>query len=197
MGRSVERRTDMLSKLNLAAASVLLLAMVALFSPVVYGGAETEFPNILKPEAFNPSPSGSYRLYDENHDQEPYHSLYLKSETSGASVKVLDFNRHVEVSWKPDSQYFYVNNYYGSDVSDCILFAVRALKGVSVGHILRKSLRSEAVFFRGDPLYITCAQWQGSDVVEVSVSGLENRGNNRKHTIKHYSLNVLTDNLIN
>lgn len=186
----------MLPKLKSMAISASLAATMALSSRVVYGEAETVFPMIGKSETSSFSPNRRYSLYDEDRDQVPYHSLLLKEKTNGTSIKILDFNRHVEVSWKSDSRYFYINNYYASDASDCMLFSVRPLKGVGVTQILQKYLHSKARNLASGPLYITCAWWQVPTILEIKVSGFEGSGKHQSRMIKHYRFDVSTDSIV-
>lgn len=129
------------------------------------GAALTHFP---ENQGALPSPDKKYSIYNKNSDQEPNHSLYIRGHSPGADEKILDYGRHVDVMWSPNSDEFFVNDYSGSSEATCLVFFADGLKRLDVKELL-KIIGAEDVL-SSDHLYITCKNWKEGGLV-VSVSG--------------------------
>jgi hypothetical protein len=99
----------------------LILAGLALVATPSLGQVYRRFPG-TKSELV--SPDGRYILQSVDHDEEPYHSIVLKNETSGKTRKICDYERRVSVVWSADSSHFALNNYAGSDYTETNILAV-------------------------------------------------------------------------
>jgi hypothetical protein len=132
------------------------------------------------------SPNRALSILNVDRDQAPNHSLFLRDETTGATRKVLDYGRHVDVMWSTDSQSFFVNDYSGSTESDCEVFSAADLNPIDVLEALKSADRALPP---SDHRYITCNTWHGH-LVLVSVSG---RSDDKHRTIEQrYSVDTRT-----
>ena len=81
-----------------------------------------EFPGRVE---VAPSPSSAFELtYTDpgaNEDGIHVYTLKLVSRRNTYSKTLLTFTRSVDVSWSPEGAWFYVNNFIGSNVSDCVI----------------------------------------------------------------------------
>jgi hypothetical protein len=171
-------------------AMTILNRLLALVVPAVcYGLAHAG--SVL---AHFPGPTNSLRAPNRLHsinnvdrDQEPNHSLLLRDEKTGLERKVLDYGRHVDVMWAPDSKSFFVNDYAGSTESNCQIFSAHDLKRLDVLETLKAADRARLP--GGDHLYVACTAWHGESV-GVSLSG---RGDGHPEGIElKYSVNTRT-----
>ena len=130
----------------------------------VLGAALAHFPESQQSLT---SPNKKYSIYNKDSDQEPNHSLYLRS-ASGADEKILDYGRHVDVMWSPSSDVFFVNDYSGSSEATCLVFFADGSTRLDVKGLL-KTIGEEDIL-SNDHLYITCKKWN-KDGLLVFVSG--------------------------
>jgi len=70
------------------------------------------------------SPDGRWVLQDVDRDQEPNHSIFLKSIATGKTRKVCDYGRGASIVWSPDSRRFAINDYAGSDFTETSILSV-------------------------------------------------------------------------
>ncbi len=111
------------------------------------------------------SPNKAFTIYDEDHDEEPNHSLFLKNERTGSKEKLLDFDRHVDVSWAPSSDMFFVNNYAESNESNCVVKMIQRREKIDIFSLLQKILpKGES---GSDHLYVTCTEWNGEKHISI------------------------------
>jgi hypothetical protein len=133
------------------------------------------------------APNRLHSIKNVDRDQEPNHSLLLRDEKTGLERKVLDYGRHVDVMWAPDSKSFFVNDYAGSSESNCQIFSVEDLKRLDVLETLKAADREGLP--SSDHLYVTCKAWHG-DSIGVSLSG---RGEGHPEGLDfEYSVNART-----
>jgi hypothetical protein len=70
------------------------------------------------------SPDGYFAVINVDSDAEPHHTLFLENRESKTRRKLMEYGRHVEVLWNPSSTEFAVNDYTGSNVAACLVFAI-------------------------------------------------------------------------
>lgn len=116
------------------------------------------------------SPDNNFSIHSEDYDEEPNHSLFFKYEQTGIEKKILDFRRHADISWAPDSKYFFVNDYLGSDFTNCIVIALPELKKINIMPIL-KTLPIEEGIFDSHHLHVTCEAWRNDGYINVRLTG--------------------------
>jgi hypothetical protein len=118
------------------------------------------------------SPSKHFRLFDEDHDAPPYHSLLLQDQGNGKRTKILDFSRNIDVAWAPNSESFFINDHAESNSSDCILVFVNNLSKLSALAVIRNSEKISLKLDQGH-LYITCVSWMDGSNVVVLLDGYD------------------------
>ncbi len=132
------------------------------------GGSEL----ILYPESSRnlDSPDKNYYIYVRENNAEPFHSAFLFSKAGGESLKIVDFSRHIDVAWSPDSLMFYVNDYIGSDFATCRIFGVNGKEYADIVSFLKR--KYEKFFLKNDHIYGVCKKWTNDGVVvELSLHG--------------------------
>jgi hypothetical protein len=115
------------------------------------------------------SPKGTFSICNEDHDEEPNHSLFLRDERSRRRTKLLDYDRNVEISWEPNSNLFFVNDNLGSDTADCYIMSIDGLKNIRILSEISKILPERVT--NAHHLYVTCKIWRSEQSVEIGVEG--------------------------
>lgn len=130
------------------------------------------------------SPAGALVVsyYDPGENQDGGHDYeFIVRGPSGRREAGFVFLRSVTGSWSPGGENFFVNDYIGSNVTDCRVSQtdVDMLSLVSLTELLASQRQNGA----GDLLasiaespdnshfYLTCSRWIANDTVEVSVRG--------------------------
>jgi len=115
------------------------------------------------------SPDGNTMIVNIDRDEEPNHVLSLKDKGRSRSRAVLSYGRYVDVSWSPDSKFFFVNDYDGSDVARCVLLDRAHLNKRDTRVLLQKEMDAITAHFKGSSWTVTCSSWQKGDKVRVSI----------------------------
>ena len=92
----------------------------------------------------------------------------------GPSILLLKFDRSAGVLWAPDSGAIAINDYAGSDNSDCIIFSdLSRLDRTSLSEVIsrQKLPRRANESFNEAHYYVRCLKWQSPSVVEGTLSG--------------------------
>jgi hypothetical protein len=113
--------TDSDARSSLPFTRVLVVSLVLSSAVASFAQSERSFPG-KKSELI--SRDGRWMLQNVDRDQEPYHSILLKDNTSGKSRKVCDYSRSVRVLWAPDSRHFALNDYAGSNFTETTIVSV-------------------------------------------------------------------------
>lgn len=93
------------------------------------------------PEALAPSAKYSVR-YQRIDAKGPYgpHGLFLVRKESGESKLILGFERSADVLWSPDGQFLAVTNWFGSNVSEVLVFKVAGMEKTDIRGVLTKHI---------------------------------------------------------
>jgi hypothetical protein len=132
----------------------ILLTFLLLLPIMSFGQAVTRFPGLKSELA---SPDRRWVLQNLDRDQEPHHSILLKSNATGKTRKICDYERHASVIWSPDSRYFALNDYAGSDFSDASIISVD--ETVSTIKVQDEILRKGGSAKGGDQENFGVARW--------------------------------------
>lgn len=112
---------------------------------------------------------------DPGENKDGLHLYSLRLRYSSGRVDWLDvFERSVDVAWSPSGAHLFVNDYVGSNVSDCLAVSPseRGTRGVSLTGVLRRAGRPEVTrALKGDHVYVTCAGWEAATKVRVEMRG--------------------------
>jgi hypothetical protein len=161
---------------------LVVLGLVA-FWGVAAGALAAVLAHFPETQRAIASPDKKYSIYNKNSDQEPNHSLYIRSNVSGGDEKILDYGRHVDVMWSPGSDAFFVNDYSGSSEATCLVYFADGLRRLDVKSLLNTI--GEGEILSSDHLYITCKKWNKSGIL-VAVSGRGDKypnGFDRKYSV--------------
>src|SRR5882762_6847684 len=94
-------------------------ALLLLVAPsAMAGGNPIAFPGRVSELS---SPDGRFVLRNVDSDQEPHHVLYLE-DVWKKSERLLAYGRHASALWCGHGQGLLINDYGGSDYSNCLLF---------------------------------------------------------------------------
>lgn len=167
--RLTGRRADRLGRGRPARAGLLLVVLVPFATVVLAGDVPTGFPGKVSQVA---SPDGRFVLRNVDYDQEPYHVLYLGDVRRKTEEKLLAYGRVASALWSPDGRALLVNDYGGSDYSNCLVFLFGdGRTRIDVQAKLREQLGGDQTLFRNHHVYIEGVTWLGRSTVEVKVSG--------------------------
>ena len=120
------------------------------------------------------SPDGRYLIAGVESDSEPYHAVFLDDRRLKTRRKLFNYERHIELLWNPDSKYFVLNDYAGSDYSECKIISVdEKVPSIDVwNEIVRGSTSKEKrSLLENHHVYIAAREWIGSDTLKVKVWG--------------------------
>jgi len=86
----------------------------------------------------------------------------------------MDYGRDVEVLWNPNSTSFAITDYAGSNVAECLIFAVAGGEPINVTDQLQqgiKNARELAVLRGNDHVYYAAVNWIDPRSLRVKVWG--------------------------
>jgi len=149
---------------------ILVLVLATGFNTSVFAmeSANASFPNT--PHGAR-SPDKRFAILNEDIEgQEFPHSLRLKDEKSGQNRKILDYRRHVDVSWSPGSQAFYVNDYSSSDASNCLIVIAESGEEINLSELIKAKEGENSTLWSSHHKFVTCTSWVNGKVV-VSFAG--------------------------
>ena len=131
----------------------------------------TDLASFPGPTSAIVAPNGQLEIYNVDRDSEPHHSLYLRARSGGAhKIKIVDYDRHVEVSWNSDSTLFLVNEYKESTDATCLIFDLRGRVVFDVRRRLISSKPAAAEALKNQHAYVTCASWLNRESLRAKVS---------------------------
>lgn len=145
-------------KLNLP---LFILSALLFFSDAMAAGSvkptSARFPG---PQMQVNSPDQRYQILDHDCDQcEIAHFLTIKRIGKTEQRKILDYARHIELSWSPLSSLFYVNDAISSDETRCYLYAPVELNKIDLFELVLKLEKNNAAFHSNHHRYLTCTAW--------------------------------------
>jgi hypothetical protein len=136
--------------------------------------------SITFPGSINHVPSANhhYILHNVDYDNaidklENHHSLFITNLKNNATQRIYNYGRWVDVLWSPRDRYLSVNDYGGSDFTDCIVFSLGddGYHKISIKEKLQQyPLAPKAVFGNGHS-YITCQKWLGKGKILIRAYG--------------------------
>jgi hypothetical protein len=183
---------DVGAAVTLGAAIVIIATTVASVTDVAL--AKDTFATFPGPRKCVDAPSGIFAICNEDHDEEPNHSLFLVTKRAGTKKKLLDYGRNVEVSWAPDSEMFFVNDNWGSNASECLVTNIRTMKELSTLELVQNKLTKRES--GADHLYVTCSGWNSNIDVGIVAHGYGGDGPPDLFAFDHkYTLDIASGRL--
>lgn len=117
-----------------------------------------------------PSPNDQFVIQNEDADEEPHHTLYLLSKSTGVRRRLQTYERHVSVAWSPDSRAIFVNDFAGSDWSTCVIFFTDGEKSIDIRQELAGRADWEGLLSNHHS-YVEAIDWLDSETVKVRIHG--------------------------
>ncbi len=100
------------------------------------------------------------------------HQLVLQDRRSGEQTPLLAFDRHAEVLWSPDCKALAVTDWYGSDTSRVLVFAIPGAASVAdIGKVIESQLGHVPSVFGNHHVYLQAVAWPEAATVRVRASG--------------------------
>jgi hypothetical protein len=120
------------------------------------------------------SPDGRYLITGVDSDSEPYHTVFLEDRRLKTRRKLFNYNRGIELLWNPDSTHFVLNDYVGSDYSECKIIPVdEKVQPTNVWGEIVKGIRpkEQRSLLENHHVYIAAREWIAPDTLRVKVWG--------------------------
>ena len=121
-------------------------------------------------------------------NNEKQHKIILKEISSGKEWKIIEYSRHVEVVWSPNSKAIAITDFSGSNHSNTYIFIVGDnLTKINLEEELSKLNHLKKHLVRNDHVYIKARKWV-RDEMEISVEVYGDNDPNGFSTIVKYNL---------
>jgi hypothetical protein len=107
------------------------------------------------------SPNGQWILrWQDVTDESSRHVLVEERPAPLSSMKVLSFNRSVDVLWSPQSTYFAVTDHTGSSDSTLLVVEPSSLPVFNVENDFKRTLKGQQRFYANGHRYFNALRWQ-------------------------------------
>jgi hypothetical protein len=123
------------------------------------------------------SPDGRYSIIGIESDSGPYHTVFLEDRRTNMRRKLFEYGRHIEILWNPDSRSFVLNDYAGSDYSECKIISVdEKVRPIDVWDKIVKgiTINEQRSLLENHHVYIAAREWISPDTLKVRVWGYGN-----------------------
>jgi len=120
------------------------------------------------------SPDGRYSITGVYSESEPYHTVFLDDRQLKTRRELFSYSRSIELLWNPDGKSFVLNDYAGSDYSECkIIFVDEKAESIDVWDKIVKGIapREQRSLLENHHVYIAAREWVSRDAVKVKVWG--------------------------
>src|SRR5260370_17741427 len=120
MGRDRENQVDGMLRRRL----ILLLAVLSLVRWAAAQAKQLATKPISFPDHSQAvSPNGRYLITDVESDSGPHHTVFLNDRRLKTPRKLFNYGRAIEILWKRAIKSCVLNDYSGSDYSECRIFS--------------------------------------------------------------------------
>lgn len=106
-----------------------------------------------------PSPNGKWTLIFECPNECADRKLWIEERASRTRRFVKEYERDLEISWTPDSRFFFVNDEYGSDGSRCYVYDAVDLKVTDMAALLASGNSDATKFLKAGHSYLKAKSW--------------------------------------
>lgn len=118
-----------------------------------------------------PSPNRKWTLVFECSNDCAEEHLSIDDNVSPSRRLVKKFERHLDISWSPDSLYFFVNDAYASNESFCFVYDSITLKAADLSTLITRDDPSATPFFNAGHDYLQATRWLSSHELMVVLDG--------------------------
>lgn len=118
------------------------------------------------------SPNGYLVLVNIDSDSEPFHSLVLKNLRTGMEKTLQTYSRHITVSWSPGGDSLFVNDFGGSDYSNCLVYTFDgSFTPLDVTEEMRRLRPQDSHLWGNHHIYIQASKWLNDTELLIRVHG--------------------------
>jgi hypothetical protein len=179
------------------AIAVIILPLLALPNPGSADEAEIfeelkNLPNLPGPPV--ESPNGRLRLRASFDDRR--HRLILEEPATGRVFNLMRIERNADIGWRADSSLFFVNDNFGSNVSDCMIF--RPFKRQPLISIWSAVVKNRKVIAANEQeiisshFYVSCVRWISNNQILGVVSGHYDVNNAPEFKDRYFTYDLTT-----
>lgn len=118
-----------------------------------------------------PSPNGKWTLIFECPNDCGERKLWVEETSSRARKLVRDYERSLDISWAPDSRFFFVNDNSGSTDARCYVYEAASLKETDVAKVVAAGVPDAEQFLNSGHSYLRAKQWLNSHELLVVLTG--------------------------
>jgi hypothetical protein len=126
-------------------------------------------------------------------DSEPYHTVFLATDGSNERRELFTYERGMEVLWSPNSQFFVVNDYAGSDYSRCRVHSVETGKApIQIWDELlaSQSANVRSLLLDNHHVYIAATRWVTSISFNLKAWGYGDKSPSGSGFVRHFTYTV-------
>jgi hypothetical protein len=134
------------------------------------------YPRSFPGHSTSTSPNGRYVLINIETvvGNEYRNTVVLEDRTLKTKRTMFDYERHIEILWNPNSKFFALSDFAGSDVAECRVISVDPnIEPVPVlDNLLPKLSPAEREsILRNDHLYVQAIAWINNETLKIKIWG--------------------------
>ena len=118
-----------------------------------------------------PSPNGKWTLIFECPNDCSERKLWVEETSSRARKLVKQYERSLDISWAPDSRFFFVNDNSGSTDARCYVYEAASLKETDVAKVVLARYPDAEQFVNSGHSYLRAKRWLNSHALLVVLTG--------------------------
>ena len=118
-----------------------------------------------------PSPNGKWTVIFECPNDCSERKLWVEETASRARKLVKEYERSLDISWAPDSRFFFVNDNSGSTDARCYVYEAASLKETDVAKVVVAGVPDAEQFLNSGHSYLRAKRWLNSHELLVVLTG--------------------------
>jgi hypothetical protein len=118
-----------------------------------------------------PSPNGKWTVIFECPNDCSERKLWVEETASRARKLVKEYERSLDISWAPDSRFFFVNDNSGSTDARCYVYEAASLKETDVAKVVVAGVPDAEQFLNSGHSYLRAKGWLNSHELLVVLTG--------------------------
>ncbi len=159
---------------------LILVCLLSVCSLKATAGSKTFITHfgMLPGDAEVRSPNGLYSITNTSRQEksgDQKHRLYFANKDGQTKVELFSFSRCVNIAWSPNSKWFVVNDWIGSNIAESYLYFVKDIQHpVDIRPLLMKSIVDKKEIERikqSTHSYVSSGYWIKDDLLEVKIFG--------------------------
>ena len=118
-----------------------------------------------------PSPDGKWNLVFECPNDCKERKLWIEEVASRNRRAIKEYERSLDVSWAPNSHFFFVNDASGSTDTRCFVYEIATLREIDLEKMILASDAGASEFLRAGHSYLKARYWINSHELLVILEG--------------------------